>query len=108
MINNASIQKIEMLNCVNGFCADIVSQMNILFIHYDKLDDIVVTLVSKEKLSPYKTKYQEINALLHSLKQTFQDHYLKLNENLKKMVIFYLRFRKCANVSARGMTVTVM
>lgn len=81
---NLQKTKTLLLNNLNEYYADIISQLNVICIHFDKLADL-----NKDKSSDVKifnSKHSEVNKLLSGVKQSFQNHYLKLNEGMKNLV----------------------
>jgi len=77
------IDKIEIINFLNESYFNIISQINIITIHLDKLNDVLL----KDKIISLNTDYinrnKEISQLINNLKTNYQDHYLKLNEKIK-------------------------
>ena len=79
-MSKASHFKVETLNNLNEFYAEITSQMNIIMIHYEKIE----MELNKDKVIDFKS-------LLNNVKNCVQQHYLKMNECLKNIVTFLLR-----------------
>ena len=86
--SNLSYNKIDVFNFLNENYTEVISQLNIIVIHFDQLQDIVNSNYSQNsnnnKLN-FRDKHVQINSLITNLKQTYQSHYLKLNECLKSI-----------------------
>lgn len=111
--------RIEALNNLNEFYAEVTSQLNIVFIHWEKLDEIINSSIAnnngnmkisnngnnnnitnlQSKVSVNMTNFNlkektlEFHNYLINIKNSFQQHYIKMNECFKSMVrriiIFY-------------------
>ena len=76
--NNLTLKKTCLINILNEYYGDIISQLNISLINYEQLSDIITD----------KPKYKTIIDNFSLMKKTIQNYYIKMNDEIKSLVSF--------------------
>lgn len=81
-----SLERIEIFNFLNDSYFNMLSQINIITINIDKLNDLLLRnkLISLD-LMDHINLNKDISLLMQNLKLNFQDYYIKLNEKIKNL-----------------------